>query len=207
MKCLFGMRMFLLAGCVGCGHALAACDTPTLVSPTQTEISEALPRFEWMSVQGVRSYLVWLESRVPEGRVLFSEEIQTTASFLMPSRPLANGKASVRIRVTAICKDDTLAVQSARYRIDEDRACRIKTAPVVELDRGQWSVHWEATPSAQRYEIRVHAAEDGKLVFTRSSIGTAAKFDPRGPGSWLFAVQPECKGVKGITSWVATRVH
>jgi hypothetical protein len=31
----------------------------------------------------------------------------------------------------------------------------------ADVDNGQWKVHWEALASAQRYEIRVHAAEDG----------------------------------------------
>lgn len=207
MQHSFRMRMFVLVGCVFCNHALATCTAPTLVFPAQTEISEASPRFEWTPGSDVRLYQVWLESRVPEGRALFSEEFQTTASFLIPPRPLTTDKATVRIRVTAVCKDDTLAVQSARFRIGADTACRLKAAPVVELDNGLWSVHWDAAQLAQRYEVRVHAANDGKPLFSRESNGTAARFRQVEPGSWLLAVQPECRGLKGITSWVAVDTH
>jgi len=201
----FWLRMFVLAGCAICHHAQAPCAVPTLVSPAQNEISEASPRFEWTPVSDAQHYLVWLESRVPEGRVLLAEEFQTSATYLASPRPLATGKAVVRIRVTAVCKDATQAVLSARFRIDEDRACRLKDAPVVEPDNGQ--VRWETLQIAQHYEIRVHAAADGKPVFTHDSTGGATKIARLEPGMWLVAVQPICRGLRGVNSWVAVDTH
>jgi hypothetical protein len=207
MQYLSWLPMLALAGCVICNHAHAACTAPALISPAQNEISEASPRFEWMPVGDAQYYLVWLESRVPEGRVLLTEEFQTSATYLSPPRPLTSGKAVVRIRVTAVCKDATQAVLSARFRIDADRACSLKTVPAAESDNGQWSVRWEPLQTAQHYEIRVHAAADGKPAFTRDSTGGAAKIGHLEPGAWLLAVQPVCKGLRGVTSWVAVDVH
>lgn len=203
MQHTYWLRMLGLAGCFMFNFAQAACATPTLISPSQIEISEASPRFEWSPVSDAHHYLVWLESRVPEGRVLMSEEFQTSATYLVPPRPLTTGKATVRIRVTAVCNDNTQATLSARFRINEDKACGLKASPVVEPDNGQWKVHWEMLPLAQRYEIRVHSTEDGKPAFTRESTGTATRIGRLEPGVWLFAVQPVCKGLNGVTSWVA----
>ena len=203
MQHAFWLRMFVLTGCAICNHAQAACAAPALVSPAQTEISEASPRFEWMPVNDVRNYLVWLESRVPEGRVLLTEEYQTSTTYLIPPRPLTTGKATVRIRVTAVCNDNTQATLSARFRIVEDKACRLKKPPVSETEKGQWKLSWEALPLAQRYEVRMHATEDGKPVFTRENNGTTVKIGRLEPGVWLLAVQPICKGLKGVNSWVA----
>jgi hypothetical protein len=201
------LRILGLSGCILCLNAQAACTTPVLVSPVTTEISEASPRFEWKPVNDVHHYLVWLESRVPEGRVLVAEEFQTSATYFVPPRPLTTGKATLRIRVTAVCNDNTQATLSTRFRIDEDSACRLRVAPVAEQDNGQWKMRWEALQTAQRYEIRVHAADDGKPVLTRASNGTTATVGRFEPGIWLFAVQPVCRGLKGVNSWVAVETH
>jgi hypothetical protein len=190
-----------------CHHAQATCVAPSLVSPAQIEISEASPRIEWTPVGNASHYLVWLESRIPEGRVLVSEEFKTSATYLIPPRPLTTGKATVRIRVTAVCNDDTQAALSRRFRIDEDSACRLMAAPVAEQDNGQWKMRWSALQAAQRYEIRVHAADDGKPVLTRVSNGTTTMVGRFEPGIWLLAVQPVCKGLKGVNSWVAVEAH
>ncbi len=203
MQHTYWLRTLGLALCFMCNFAQAACATPTLISPAQIEISEASPRFEWSPVGDVHHYLVWLESRAPEGRVLLTEEFQTRTTYLVPPRPLTTGKATVRIRVTAVCNDNTQAALSARFRIDEDRACGLKASPVVASDNGQWRLRWEKLPLAQSYEIRMHATEDGKPVFTRESNGTTTRIGRLGPGVWLLAVQPVCKGMKGVNSWVA----
>lgn len=201
------LRVLVLAGCVMGNHAHAVCSAPSLISPATNAISEASPRFEWAPVNGAHHYLVWLESRVPEGRVLLSEEFQTEATYLVPPRPLTAGNATVRIRVTAVCEDDTQASLSARFRIDGDTRCRLKAPPEADMDNGQWRLHWENLQSAQRYEIRVHAAEDGKPVFARESDKTQARLGQLEPGLWMFAVQPVCKGLKGVSSWVAVETR
>lgn len=190
-----------------CNLAYATCTAPTLLSPARTEISEAAPRFEWKPDSEVAHYLVWLESRVPEGRILLSEEFQTSATYLIPPRPLTTGKATVRLRVTAVCKDNSQAALSARFRIDEDKACRLKAAPVAAQDGGRWGVRWESLQAAQRYEIRVHAADNGKPVLTRESNGITAPIGQLTPGIWLFAVQPICRGLKGANSWVTVEAR
>lgn len=202
-----GLKTFLLASCMICLKAQAACTQPSLVSPSQSEIAEASPRFEWTSVADVRHYLVWLESRVPEGRVLLSEEFQTSATYLAPPRPLTTGKATVRIKVTAVCKDNTQAVLSARFRIDPENNCRLAATPQAESNDGLWKVRWEALQSAQRYEIRVHSPEDGKPVLTRESSGTATELGRLEPGIWLLAIQPQCKGLKGANNWLPVTVN
>lgn len=188
-------------------QAQAACVQPVLRTPTQTVINEALPRFEWEPVPNASHYLVWLESRVPEGRVLLMEEFQTSVPYVIPARPLTSSTATVRLRVTAVCKDDTQAELSARFRIAEDPLCRLKAHPVVKLDQGQWSVQWEKLPSALRYGVRVHAVEDGKTLIAQESQKSLTRLGPLQSGAWLVAVQPVCRGLNGVTSWVAVESH
>lgn len=207
MKYAYWLRVLGLSGCVLCLPVHAVCTAPVLVSPLTTEISEASPRFEWKQVSDANHYLVWLESRVPEGRVLLSDEFQTRATYLVPPRPLTTGKATVRLRITAVCNDKTQATLSTRFRIDEDGACRLGADPVAEQVNEQWTMRWEPLQVAQRYEIRVHAANDGKPVLTRVSSGTTATVGRFEPGIWLFAVQPVCRGLKGVNSWVAVETH
>lgn len=202
-----GLKISLLAGCLVCLDAQATCPQPSLVYPAQKEIAEASPRIEWTPVADANRYLVWLESRAPEGRVLLSEEFQTAATYLVPPRPLTAGKATVRIRVTAVCKDDTQAALSARFRIDADSACRLAATPQAELTDGRWKLRWEATPAAQRYEVRVHSPEDGRPVLTRESGRSPSDLGRLEPGAWLLAVQPQCKGLKGASSWVPVIVN
>ncbi len=202
MKCKYALPILCLAAWGALNQAQAACTAPVLLAPAHTEISEASPRFEWAPVSDASHYLVWLESRLPEGRVLLSQELQTRATYLIPPRPLTNGRATVRLRVTAVCKDGNRAELSARLRIAEDGACRLKAEPVAERDKGRWNVRWEALPFAQRYEVRLHATEDGKPIFVRDSAGSQASVGSLRPGAWLLAVQPVCRGLKGVTSWI-----
>lgn len=200
-------KMFFLAGFATSQLVQAACPQPSLVFPAQTEISEASPRIEWTPVANVRHYLVWLESRVPEGRLLLSEEFQTSATYLALPRPLTTGKATVRIKVSAVCKDNTQAVLSARFRIDPDNNCRLAAIPQAESDNGLWKLRWEAFQGAQRYEIRMHSPEDGKPVLVRESSKTTFELGRMDPGVWLLAVQPQCKGLKGANSWLTVGVN
>lgn len=204
MRLEYSFTLMGLAASSLLNQSQAACGPPVLLAPTQTVISEASPRFEWAPVPNASHYLVWLESRVPEGRVLLAEEFQTNATYMIPPRPLTNSKATIRLRVTAVCKDNSRAELSARFRIDENDGCRLQTPPVAQkVGRQEWSVHWQSLQSAQRYEIRVHAAEDGRPSFMRESASSPARVGPLEPGAWMFAVQPICKGLKGGSSWVA----
>lgn len=203
MQHRFWFPVFGLAGYFACNFAAAACTTPTLISPAEIVISEASPRLEWSVVDGAHHYLVWLESRVPEGRVLLTEEFQTGATYLIPPRSLTTDKATVRLRVTAVCKDNTQAALSTRFRIDEDKACALQTSPIAQPVSGEWSLHWGAIPQAQTYRIHAYAAQDGKPIFMRETIDTSTRIARLGPGVWMLAVEPVCKGLKGVTSWVA----
>lgn len=200
-------KSFFLMGIAISQLAQAACSQPSMVSPAQVEISEASPRFEWTPVPDAHYYLVWLESRVPEGRVLLSEEFQTSATYIAPPRPLTTGKATVRIKVTAVCKDNTQATLSARFRIDPENNCRLAAKPHAESNNGLWKLRWEALQGAERYEIHVHSPEDGKPVLTREGSGTTIELGQLEPGVWLLAVQPQCKGLKGANSWLAVGVN
>lgn len=200
-------KSLLLASCLVCHGAQAACRQPLLIHPAQKEIADASPRIEWTPAAEVRHYLVWVESRVPEGKVLLAEEFQTAATYLIPPRPLTTGKATVRIRVTAVCKNDTQAALSARFRIDADDGCRLAATPLAESNVGLWKLRWDALPAAQRYEVRVHSTEDGRPFLTRESGKSTLDLGRLEPGTWLLAVQPQCKGLKGASSWVPVTVE
>lgn len=200
------LKIFFLLACAISLHAQASCPPPDLVTPAQKEIAEASPRIEWTPVPDASRYLVWLESRVPEGRVLMSEEFQTGATYLVPPRPLTSGKATVRIKVTAVCKDNTQATLSTRFRIDADSTCRLPASLQAESNDGVWKLRWDALQAAQRYEIRVHSIEDGRPVLSRESSKNVIELGRLEPGTWLLAVQPQCKGLKGANSWLAVGI-
>ena len=199
----FWLQLAVATGVALAHPAHATCAAPGLVLPTEIEINEASPRIEWTPVANAAHYLVWLESRVPEGRVLVSEEFQTGATYFIPPRPLTTGKATVTVRVTAVCKDDSRSTLSTRLRIDADPACKLEAAPTVDVSSGQLEVHWQPLPNAQRYEVRMHAAEDGKSLLTRESNRNKLRLDLVEPGLWMLAVQPVCRGLRGVTRWVA----
>lgn len=206
MQKMSWLKVFLLCGGAASLQAMADCPQPSLVYPPTKEIAEASPRIEWTPVADARHYLVWLESRVPEGKVLMSEEFQTAATYLVPPRALTAGKATVRVKVTAVCKDNTRATLSARFRIDGDSSCRLQKSQQAESNDGVWKLRWDALQSAQRYEIRVHSAVDGKPVLARETSKTFMELGRLEPGTWLLAVQPQCKGLKGANSWLAVGI-
>ena len=190
--------LLLLAAC----SSSFACDQPRLLAPAEVEISERSPRFEWSAVADASHYLVRIESRVPEGRLLWSEEIRTEFTALVSPRPLTPDRATVRIEVTAVCKDNTQAKALQRLRVDSRQNCRIEGVPLLERREGRSVLVWQAAPQAQTYELRAHSATDGRPVMsieTKRAIGDLGGFPS---GLWVLAVQPKCGSARGESRYV-----
>lgn len=179
-----------------------ACDRPALISPDAVEIVAPSPRIEWSAVADASHYLIRIESRVPEGRVLWSEEFRTEATFLALPRPLTADKATVRIEMTTVCKDGTQGRVVQRVRVDPRPACRIDIDPVVERREGKPVLVWPVVVRAQSYEVRAHSVTDGKPAQAFETRTTVGSLDRLPAGLWVLAVQPICGAARGESRYI-----
>lgn len=197
-----------ICGCVSAPlRAEQPCEVARLVEPATPVIADVRPRIAWEPVAGAESYVVWVESRVPEGRVLVSDEIRTADAFWVPPVPLTRNTAVVKVRVHANCvgsgSDATARTASAawRFRIDAASACALPISPTVNEDHASKVLQWEAVPGARAYEIVSYSAIDGRVVSTAESLATRAALAlPR--GVWVVGVRAKCTLVDGALRYV-----
>ena len=180
-------------------QAQEICGTPTLLSPAQTDIANAKPRFEWTPVAKAKHYRLWLESRVPEGRVLFTHDIQTAATYWTPPAALTETRALVKVKLTAICdgddeRDHTTPVSPpyTRFRIDTSASCVLAAAPSVTLAGQGAKLSWPAVAGANYYELATYSGVEGQLTQKNESPATTFKLDALAPGVWVIGVRPRC---------------
>ena len=180
-------------------QAQQTCGTPSLLSPAQTDITNAKPRFEWTPVAKAKHYRLWLESRVPEGRVLFTHDIQTTATYWTPPAALTETRALVKMKLTAICDGDgeradatPVSPPFTRFRIDTSANCVLAAAPAVTLAGQGAELSWPAVAGANYYELATYSGVEGKLTRKNESRGTTFKLDAVAPGVWVIGVRPRC---------------
>lgn len=183
-----------------------ACDKPVLIAPAQIEIAEPSPRMEWSAVPDASHYVLRIESRVPEGRLLSSEEFRTSATSLALPRPLTADKATVRVELTAVCKDGTEAKASERVRIDAGLHCRLEGHPVFQSQEGRGRLVWEALAVAQAYEFRAYAAMDGKTGPVQETATAAMDLGKLPAGLWVLAVRPRCGATRGQSRYVTVAI-
>lgn len=186
--------------------AMAACDKPVLLTPAQMEIGDIAPRIEWSLIKDADHYMVWIESRVPEGRVQMTEEVRTKLPFFVPTRPLTNHKATVRVRVAAMCKDNTKSEMVARFRIDGGLSCKLDEQPATLLDHDRRELRWGKPSNAQAYEVRVHSSRDGKTLQTMETQVSSFDLSHLATGQWVVEVQPLCSGIKGQSDMVMVAI-
>ena len=198
--------LLVIAG-IALAQSAGACDRPTLISPPQQVIGEASPRLEWSAVADASHFLVRVESRVPEGRLLWREEFRTAATFVVVPRPLTADKATVKLSITAVCTDNTQAETTTRLRIDTGLNCRIDSQPRLEQGEGKPVLTWNALPAAQSYEVRAHSAMDGKPEVRLETTRTAANLEGLARGLWVLAVQPRCGASKGESRYLMAAIR
>lgn len=180
-------------------HAEETCGIPRILSPTQTTIENPIPRFEWTPVANAKRYRLWLESRIPEGRVLFTHDIQTTSTNWTPPTALTETRALLKIKITAICNEDNeknIAIPAdlpfIRFRIDASSKCTFPIEPIVTADSHEVDVHWPTLAGADFYEVSAYSGTEAKLVQRKETRSTRFQFESLLPGMWAISVRPHC---------------
>ena len=180
-------------------HANETCSTPMILFPIQTDLGDARPRFEWAPVPHAKRYRLWLESRLPEGRLLFTHDIQTTATSWMPPTPLTDTRALVKAKLFAICEegDENPVVKPIvqpfmRYKIDVSGSCLMPESPVVKLVDQHIEVTWPAVDGVNYYELMVYSGTEAKLTRKNETRDTKFQLQSLTPGVWVISVRPRC---------------
>ena len=193
--------------------AQAECVQPTLVAPAKELIADARPRIEWTPVPGAKFYKVWVESRVPEGRVLFTQDVQTTASFWQPPQPLTDYRANVRIRVQANCGNasvdpDKLKLLDTRFRVDTGIACTMPELPAIKLTPQGVELSWRVLPEARLYEISAFPAQGaGNVVVKSETTRASMRLERPANGIWTVGVRPRCANGYGAYRFQTLNVN
>lgn len=179
-------------------HARETCATPVIISPAEVDITDAKPRFEWTSVANAKRYRFWLESRLPEGRVLSTHDIQTSATSWIPPAALTETRALLKVKLTAMCNEGDnngvtpIAPPFVRFRIDTSVGCVIPSAPMVSLVGQQADVSWPAVVGADYYELSIFFGDEAKLNRKNETRNTKFQLESLSPGVWTIAVRPHC---------------
>ena len=193
----FSALVFCLA--LSDSQAQQTCGTPNLLSPAHTDITNAKPRLEWTPVAKAKHYRLWLESRAPEGRVLFTHDIQTAATYWTPPAALTETRALVKVKLTAICDGDgeradatPVSPPFTRFRIDTSANCVLPSDPRVTLAGSGADISWPGVAGADYYELSVFSGVEAKLARKNESRKTRFRLDALSPSVWMIGVRPHC---------------
>jgi len=114
---------------------------------------------------------VQLESRVPEGRVLSRIDTVLAGTRFVPPSALTDERAAVKVLVTADCgaaKQPSVIEEPARFFVDLRGSC---PAPAVRVEKNR--IVWGKVAGAQRYEVAVYSAIDGRSLLQAESLEPA----------------------------------
>ena len=82
----------------------AACDSPTILSPTTAStLAESRPVIRWSPVPKAERYRVRLRSQIPNGEILHDIDAIVFGIEFTPAVALADRLASVRVVVSPDC--------------------------------------------------------------------------------------------------------
>src|SRR5687767_10787066 len=161
-------RLLAAALVMSCATPVQAlCDTPRLEFPGG-ELSATQPRLTWTRVAQASAYRIRLQSRVPDGRVIAAHDTVVKAPEFLPPRPIAEHRAKVTVRLSALCGSETSAETMSSFVIDTSPACRLGGLEAA-LDAGKASVKWPALTGARNYEVRAYRLLDGRLLASRET--------------------------------------
>jgi len=186
---------FTIAAAVATVAAHSACDAPRGKIAEGSTLAETRPLIAWEPVQGATSYRVKLLSRVPNGKVLASHDAVVAAPAFVSPQPLAEQRAKVQVRLSAICAGETSAESVSSFDIDASPNCRLGELE-ARRERGGAELRWKAVPGAQGYEARAAGLLDGKLIASAETRSTSARLELRGQGA-VVSVQPKCAAGSG----------
>lgn len=174
------------------------CLSPELTHPNATTISEGRVRLEWKPVAGATAYLLWLESRVPEGRVLATHETQTATTFWVSPEALTEGRVILKGNIKTLCGGEASNHSGTfRFPIDLARECVLGSAPTIKSNLEGMLIQWGALASSREYAVEIRSAMDGHLFSTSTAYrpGTPLKSLPK--GVWIVGVKPRCGAIWG----------
>ena len=189
-----------LSALVGGGLALcssavlAVCEAPRALLTEGAVIADKQVELAWAPVAGAKAYRVRVQSRVPNGRVVVSHDTTVTAPLFRAPQPLAEHRAKVTLRLSAVCGAETSAESVSWFVIDTSAGCRLGEV-AGKWAEGRASLDWKAVPGAQTYEVRAHAVADGRMVAARETRAPSAELALK--QSAVVSVRPLCLGGEG----------
>jgi len=197
------LRCSLVALAAACVPALAhgECTPAEIAGPVRGSTRhDARPEIRWGALSGAEFYRVQIESRVPEGRVLERIDARVSGDRFVPPRPLAEGRAAVKVLVTADCSGGTsIATRPAWFFIDMAPGCpavRGFSLSGESAPRAQWTPGGGAT----RYEVEAYSASDGRLIVRKET--TLGSVDlPHAKTPLVVAVRPRCGPIVGEAAY------
>jgi hypothetical protein len=157
-------------------------------------VTERRVQFAWAPVLGATGYRVRVQSRVANGHVVALHDAMVTSPAFRAPQPLAEHRAKVTVRLSAICGAETSAESVSWFVIDTSAGCRLDDV-AVSAAGGKARLAWKAVPGAQTYDVRAHALTDGRLIAsdeTRSLLIQMALKE-----SAVVSVRPRCVGGDG----------
>jgi hypothetical protein len=147
----------------------AGCPAAELIAPGKGEtIAASRPAIEWRALPGVERYRLQMESRIPEGRVLARVDTVVAGTKFVPPGALTDERAAVKVLVTADCgtaAQPSVIEEPARFFVDLRGSC---PAPALSVEGSK--IVWGKVAGAQRYELAVYSALDGRSVLQAESL-------------------------------------
>lgn len=193
LLCTFGTA--LLSARFYTYSAVAAeqqCPQVQIVSP-QGSVHERQPNIAWTPAEGVDSYRVELESRVPEGRTLVQLDTKTYGNSFRPPQRLTDFRANVSVKVTPQCAHTRLARPAVhKFQIDTAPLC-VLLPDSVKYHVEASDVRWKAVEQADQYQVSVFAGSDGALLLRKETLQPQLRLSPPAPETAVVAVRPHCK--------------
>jgi hypothetical protein len=174
--------------------AHGACEAPRGKFAQATTLTETRPLIAWEPVAKARIYRVKLLSRVPNGKVLASYDTVVSAPAFAPPQPLAEQRAKVLVRVSALCGGETSAETVTAFDIDASPNCRLVGLEARHYARGA-VLRWLPVPGAQSYEVRALDL-GGKLLSSQATRQASARLELPVDGG-VVSVQPKCAAGSG----------
>ncbi|MFN0315769.1 MAG: hypothetical protein ACKVQA_12115 [Burkholderiales bacterium] len=176
----------------------AECAPPQLIAPVAVTITDARTRFEWNPVPGATGYQLWIESRVPEGRVLATQNLRTAATYWIAPDSLTENNAVLKIRIGALCGKETSRIAGPfRVFIDLTLECVIHSPLTMRTNAGVRQIQWSALKQAREYGIEIWSAMDASLLSTTNVYGTSVNLEALPKGIWIVGVKPRCGAILG----------
>jgi hypothetical protein len=168
------------------------CRELKVIAPRGSIVTTARPTFRWTDVRDAPAYRIELESRTPEGGLMFAFDTQVTGSEFTPPMALTADRAAVKVRVTTGCPSDRgvqLRSQPALFVIDTTALCR--TPERIEVAQGGGRVQWTETPGAIRYDVTFLTPGDATVLRHQTSELTHVDLSTS-DGPLVVSVRPYC---------------